>query len=85
MDIIKGLLESYGLQPDEKTVSVVNSLIEIGFDNKWLNHMKIIKDFDELYKKQLSASTIYLELGDRYILHPDSIRRIVSNRKKYEI
>lgn len=85
MEIVKELLESYGLTPDDKTVDTVQKIIELGFDNCWLRNMKIIKEFDVLYKTDVSQTEIYLELGDKYTIHHDSIRRIVANRRKYEI
>lgn len=85
MEIIKELLQSYGVEPDNKTVDAVTRIIELGFDNCWLRNMKIIKEFDELYKTDISQTRIYLELGDKHTIHHDSIRRIVANRKKYEI
>ena len=85
MEIIKELLVSYGLTPDEKTIQVVQRIIELGFDNCWLRNMCIIKEFDELYKTDVSQTEIYLELGDKHKIHHDSIRRIVANRRKYEI
>lgn len=85
MEIIKELLVSYGLTPDEKTIDVVQRIIELGFDNYWLRNMSIIKEFDELYKTDIPTMTIYIDLGIKFKTSEKNIQKILSNRKIYEI
>jgi hypothetical protein len=85
-EIIEELLSSYGLSPDKKTINVMIRLMELGFDYKWLRNVKIIKDFDELYKTDMPVMDIY---GDLSIKHKDlsvnHIRKIISERQLFEI
>ena len=82
--IIKDLLQKYGLKPTDEMVNTYIRLIHLGFNNTWLRNMCIIKEFDSLYntKKQ---TDIYFDLGYKHRIHEDSIRRIIANRRQYEI
>jgi hypothetical protein len=83
-DIIEELLLKYNIT-DEHTVNVVQKIIELGFDAKWLRNMNVIKDFDALYLVNTPIMRIYTILGMKYKVNSDYIRLIVSNRKLYEL
>jgi hypothetical protein len=83
--IVKELLNKYGIDADKKTVSSFVKIIQLGFNATWLKNSCIIKDFDTMYKKGMTNTAIYVELGITYKAHHDSIRRIVANRKDYEL
>lgn len=84
-DIIKELLEKYDLETNDKTVSSLLHIIELGFDATWLRNVQIIKDFDILYKINTPTMRIYSNLGIKYKVSSDNIRTIIRNRNLYEL
>lgn len=84
-DIIESLLKKYNIETTDNLVDVVTSIIELGFDAKWLRNVNIIKDFDALYLVRTPTMRIYTILGMKYKCNSDYIRLIISNRKQYEI
>lgn len=84
-DIIKELLQKYDLEANEKTVSSILHIIELGFDANWLRNVQIIKDFDILYKINTPTMRIYSNLGIKYKTSSDNVRTIIRNRNLYEI
>jgi len=83
-EIIKELLSKYKIESNDEITSTYLKLINLGFNNIWLRNMCIIREFDQLYNTQ-SQRDIYFDLGYKHKIHEDSIRRIVANRKQYEI
>jgi len=82
--VIKALLGRYGLEPTKEIVDTYIKLINLGFNSSWLRNMCIIKEFDSMYNT-MSQTDIYIELSITHKIHSDSIRRIVANRRQYEI
>ena len=83
-EIIEELLSKYSIDPSNEITSTYIKLIKLGFNNTWLRNMCIIREFDKLYNTQSQRNT-YFDLGYKYKIHEDSIRRIVANRREYEI
>ena len=84
-EIISELLNKYGLEAYDNTVDALIKIISLGFDATWLRNCVIIKEFDVQFKTDKKIMRIYTDLGIKYKTHSDHIRRIVSNRKLYEI
>lgn len=85
-DIIKDLLESYNLTPDVKTITTFYNIIQLGFDYRWLRNLKIIREFDKLYKTDMQVMEIYGTLSiENKDLSIDQIRKIIRDRQLYEI
>lgn len=85
-EIIKELLEKYGLQPYDNVVDVYLRLIQLGFNNIWLRNIAIIKQFDELYKTDTPTMEIYGTIAmDNKDLSVNQVRKVIRDRKLYEI
>lgn len=85
-EIIKELLEKYGLQPYDNVVDVYLKLIQLGFNNIWLRNIAIIKQFDELYKTDMPIMEIYGTIAmDNKDLSINHVRKVIRDRKLYEI
>ena len=82
--IIEDLIKNYGVEPTKEIVLTYLKLISLGFNNTWLRNMCIIREFDSLYNT-MKQTEIYLDLSIKHKIHEDSIRRIIANRKEYEI
>ena len=84
--VIKELLIGYGLEPTNEVIDVYIKLIKLGFNNNWLRNMCIIKEFDEHYKTDKKTMDIYLDISiNNMDLSIDSIRKIIRDRRLYEI
>lgn len=85
-EIVKELIERYGVKSSNEIVSTYLSLIKLGFNDTWLRNVCIIKEFDLLYKTDQKIMSIYLDLAIKHKnLSIESIRKVVRDRHLYEI
>lgn len=85
-EIIKQLIEKYGVESSDQIVSTYLNLIKLGFNDIWLRNVCIIKEFDLLYKTDQKVMSIYLDLAIKHKnLSIESIRKVIRDRHLYEI
>ena len=85
-EIIKELLEKYNVESTNEITDTYIKLIKLGFNNTWLRNMCIIREFDNAYKTSQKTMDIYLDISiNNRDLSIDSIRKIIRDRKCYEI
>lgn len=84
-EVITFLSEKFKDYSTDQHYAIFDLLCQKNIDCLKLRNAMIINEYDLSLKRQISINQLYCELANKYNVSSDSIKKIIQNRKFYEI